>query len=1028
MDPLSISSGIAGLLYLAVSIAQVSIEYVSCVRDARKAINDLTKELTCLEEVLKSIRNELLLEPEIMQIRAQQIEDRWSGRDALLQECEKDLCALWQELQNKVKVKKIKIVDRALWYFNEDAMKDRIRMLCRYRDQFTALTSQDILAVGILTLKEVRDWRQEEFNQKILHWLSPLDFAARHQDLSSKRQPDTLRWLLASAEYRTWNRSDIPLIYDHRVMWCSGEPGAGKTYASSKVLDHLFETSKINKPGIAYVYCDYDDQNNQTLSNILGCILKQITMQCAALPGFIGELYKKDGHKPIKLETEIFWELLERLTKMFPRTYIIVDALDELENDTLKTRRNLLRMMSMDRESKSDVRIFATSRPHLEDINKALCAFPKLLIEARDNDMHSFLLQRIEGSEDLEDIVNNDKDFKVEIIETLIEKANKLFLIPALHIDRLLESTSRAEIEETLENITGTIGDAYASTLRRIQNLPERHRDLALNTLMWLSHSKRPLRFAELQEALAVQIGSKNINHKAYVSAKIILSTCLGLINIERGTEVVRLMHPTLEEYLKSSQSLFDNPAVKISRILLTYMLFPEPRQWLENEIDAGKRVFPEDFVESSNMRELEPDILEYFRSRPYVLFSPLEHHGPWFYTSHLIRDLFRDLRKHSTSESWIELVYATFNLFGDVVLQLIKRGVAFQAVHEVLSLPTALSWLSMVCSDMMMGGYAIQSRIWIELDKFLQNVLKQGLTAKLDSSEQDTLAQLLPYVSVETMDIFLDCGFDVNRPCTPEFGSPRFRIERRGYTLIHIAAHALATMAIKILGQNGVDCNKKTQKISLFRALRQSLLQIMIERLDCDVYVDHSALEALLQAGFNARESFDDNMGSTALHLAMRHGIFNEPLYKLLTVHDAQISAINNRLATPLRSWASNGPCRPWSFDDLICDDWRRGRWLLRHGASLSELGNARCPRPSMKGVACICREWMRVLACGWGEDDKVKLQDAIHEFERRQEEWLCTYEVFDDPPCGKVLLDWLVEEPHDEDSPSEMYASMIR
>ena len=231
MDPLSISSGITGLLSLAVSIAQASFEYVSCVKNALTTIKGLIREVTCLEEVLKSIRNELLLEPEIVGLRAQRMEDRWSVRDALLQECERDLHALLRKLEDKVQAKKMKLLDRAIWYFSEDELKDQIGMLCRYRDQFTALTSQDILAVSTLTLKEVRDWRQEELNQKILRWLSLLDFAARHQDISSKRQPETRRWLLASVEYRTWSRSDIPLMHNERVMWCYGDPGAGKTYS-----------------------------------------------------------------------------------------------------------------------------------------------------------------------------------------------------------------------------------------------------------------------------------------------------------------------------------------------------------------------------------------------------------------------------------------------------------------------------------------------------------------------------------------------------------------------------------------------------------------------------------------------------------------------------------------------------------------------------------------------------------------------------------------------------------------------------
>ncbi|MCJ1436452.1 hypothetical protein MMC27_005831 [Xylographa pallens] len=1056
MDPLSISSGIAGLLSLAVSIAQVSFEYVSCVKDAPKAIRGLIREVACLEEVLRSIRNELLLEPEIVRLRAQRMEDRWFGRDALLQECEKDLHALLQELQNKVKAKKIKILDRAVWYFNEDGIKAQIGLLCRYRDQFTALTSQDILAVGTLTLKEVRAWREEESNKKILCWLSPLDFAARHQDISSKRQPETLRWVLASAEYRTWSRSDVPLMNENRVLWCYGDPGAGKTYVSSRIIDHLFETSKDNKPGIAYVYCDYDDQNYQTLSNILGCILKQLTMQCAALPDFVDELYQKEGHKPANFEPAIFWKLLQQLSENFPQTFIIVDALDELENDKLRTRKNLLRVISTDRESKSDIRVFATSRPHLEDINNVLCAFPKLLIEARDNDMRSFLLQRIEGFGDLEDIIHNDKEFKAEIIETLVEKANKLFLIPALHIDRLLESTSRAEIEETLENITGTIGDAYASTLSRIQNLPKARSDLALDTLMWLSHSKRPLRFAELQEALAVRIGSKNINRKAYVSAKIILSTCLGLINIESDTEVVRLKHPTLEEYLKSSPKLLNSPAVRTSRILLTYMRFPELRTELDDklkrmekytleEFGSHDRKFP--FLNYSStfwrrhtmvcQRELEPDILDYFRLRPYIWFSPLDNHYDWG----LYLYLFRQLRNSSISGPWIELVYAIIHLFGDVVLQLIKRGVAFQAVSEILSLPTALSWLSLLSFDIMGEDRYRWKGCRIELDVFLQNILKQGLTTELHWSEQETLALLLPFVSAETMDILLDCGFDVNWPCKMDFeylpGGLKMMREDLDCTAarpIHIAARFLATTAIKFLTQHGADCNMKTKGsyVHIFIVPGQSPLRIMMERLVDGRPADLSGLEVLLQAGSNVNEILDSR--GTALHFAIGMEWFSEPLCELLAVNGAQISAVNNAQATPLKVWVCKKISRSLAYDWKL-NDWRACQWLLRHGASLSELGDTRCQEVNLEGLVCSCREMMRALASWSDEHKKAELQDTSHDFEPHQNEWLQHYLVlasrrpyvqFSEAgsiiydtrygnrlSCRKVLLDWLKDSP---------------
>ena len=628
------------------------------------------------------------------------------------------------------------------------------------------------------------------------------------------------------------------------------------------------------------------------------------------------------------------------------------------------------------------------------------------------------------------------------------------FLIPALHIDRLLESTSRAEIEETLENITGTIGDAYASTLSRIQNLPKARRDLALDTLMWLSHSKRPLRFAELQEALGVRIGSKNINRKAYVSAKVILSTCLGLINIESDTEVVRLKHPTLEEYLKSSQKLFNNPAVRTSRILLTYMCFPEPRTELETKIDRKEKYGAEDlasqhrkfpFLNYSStfwsrhtmvcQRELEPEILDYFRSRPYVLFSPIDNHYDWGRAYYLY--LFRQLRNSSISGSWIELIYAIIHLFGDVVLHLIERGVAFQAVCGVLFLlPTALSWLSLLSFDIMREDQYLWNGCRIELDVFLQKILKQGLTTKLNSSEQDTLALLLPFLSAETMDILLDCGFDVNWPCKLDFEYLHGAFMVRGllpYTAarpIHIAARFRATTAIKFLAQHGADCNMKTEESSFGSYITpgRSPLRIMMERLVKDRQADLSGLEALLQGGSNANEPLD--WAGTALHAAVSLERFNEPLCELLALHGAQISAVNNYNASPLQFWVRartgipSASCWPFSVD------WQAGQWLLRHGASLSELGNTRCKELNLGGLSCGCRELMMVLARWWREHNKAELQHTSHDFEPHQGERFpadsgiglprfvtvseadsisCVSRSGNNVPCGKILLDWL-------------------
>ena len=65
---------------------------------------------------------------------------------------------------------------------------------------------------------------------EILTWLSPLDPRLRHSDLESRRVQTVGDWLLRTEEFRSWRSSDGPGESQKAVIFCSGNPGVGKTY------------------------------------------------------------------------------------------------------------------------------------------------------------------------------------------------------------------------------------------------------------------------------------------------------------------------------------------------------------------------------------------------------------------------------------------------------------------------------------------------------------------------------------------------------------------------------------------------------------------------------------------------------------------------------------------------------------------------------------------------------------------------------------------------------------------------------
>jgi len=61
---------------------------------------------------------------------------------------------------------------------------------------------------------------------KIMPWLSPLEPSNRHQGVRTSRFKGVGDWLLETSEFREWRDGAA----DKAVLFCSGNPGVGKTY------------------------------------------------------------------------------------------------------------------------------------------------------------------------------------------------------------------------------------------------------------------------------------------------------------------------------------------------------------------------------------------------------------------------------------------------------------------------------------------------------------------------------------------------------------------------------------------------------------------------------------------------------------------------------------------------------------------------------------------------------------------------------------------------------------------------------
>ncbi|RSL90156.1 hypothetical protein CDV31_015738 [Fusarium ambrosium] len=328
-------------------------------------------------------------------------------------------------------------------------LRERITLNTTLLNTFLGgISSQTMYAIkhGVdrLNLQQDNEQRLETLN-----WLTPLDYAAQQQDFISRRQPGTGKWLLDSKEYQNW------LTTVGHTLFCPGMPGAGKTILTSTVVEDL-PTRFLGdaKTAVAYIYFNFRRQDDQKLTNLMACILRQSIQHLDRIPDSVNALKDK-----------------------FLLAQIFLDSLD----DKLTPK---------------------SIRSGLKDFQK-----------------HS-------------------------------------------------QGSGEAGKAQALDF-------AYEQAMERINNQKPGLREIALQVLAWITCAKRPLTQPELQNALAVELGTLEFDEENLPDIQGTVSACCGLVTIENESSIIRLVHYTTQEYFERTQTKwFPDANEEMAMICITYLSF----------------------------------------------------------------------------------------------------------------------------------------------------------------------------------------------------------------------------------------------------------------------------------------------------------------------------------------------------------------------------------------------------------------------------------------------------------------------
>ena len=191
---------------------------------------------------------------------------------------------------------------------------------------------------------------------------------------------------------------------------------------SSLVIDSLCDQAEEENIVVIGLYCDFLSQQEQTVNNIIGAILKQIVGR-----GEIAEDLRKAYQKAKKelggrgLRLVDLIKMLRAAIASLPRVFICVDAMDEFLPKCLPELLGSLRDIIQESPT---TRIFLTGRPHVGgDVQRYFPNAIAIPISPNQNDIKNYLEMRLDRDDEPE-AMNND--LRADIVRSVLDNMSDM--------------------------------------------------------------------------------------------------------------------------------------------------------------------------------------------------------------------------------------------------------------------------------------------------------------------------------------------------------------------------------------------------------------------------------------------------------------------------------------------------------------------------------------------------------------------------------------------------------------------------
>jgi ankyrin repeat protein len=622
MDPLSLAASIAGVATVAFQI----IGFLGTVGAGGTERRQLLQELTNLWITITALQAQIAPDGEIPD------EEHFPPQLKPLL----DSHGIVQELQGLVSEVEKKLKPRSShsnirqtlgWPLAKPDVVQFIERMGRMQqtlhvvlDQANYSLTRDIHRDG-QAVKAVLD---EGRLKAMIEWISPLNFVAKQSLLFKDHHEGTCKWFLGCEDFRLWKDSE------NAVLFCPGIPGAGKTFLSSIVINELDRLRLSDKGGvrdsaILMLYCKWDDSQSQSIDCLLASLVKQVAQRYGLGSEETSKMFTKHSKAGTSPGRDEYLTVLNAELDRFPKTFIVVDGLDELREE--RTRLILIETLT---SLNVKINLLVTSRPvdsitrhfallerniycdgcekggnryqfHCSDCDEEdtngfdLCesCYEKgercshkghilvkqfngrvINVAAMEEDLLTYVKWRVGSSEFLQRCVESKTGLMEDIVDTVVRENGGMFLLAKFNMDTLASKMRPGEVKEALKVLPKELEGTYTDAMTRIGDLPSSHKEVAMEFLRWVVFAERPLEVHEIEHAIAVSEGDRDIDPDDIIRAQVLASMCAGLVRFDES-DCVRLVHFSAKNFFsKHHEKWFPDGSIKLTSTCLSYLQF----------------------------------------------------------------------------------------------------------------------------------------------------------------------------------------------------------------------------------------------------------------------------------------------------------------------------------------------------------------------------------------------------------------------------------------------------------------------